>query len=92
MGLIWILKKKNISPSDLLVLGLLLIPLKRSDTYTPIKNEILKLFDKENKYKKGLILDRVFYEHIAVKGKGKKWRELDEALNLTGGNFLSNEH
>jgi hypothetical protein len=86
------IEKKNISPSDLLVLGLLLIPLKRSDTYTPIKNEILKLFDKENKYKKGLILDRVFYEHIAVKGKGKKWRELDEALNLTGGNFLSNEH
>ena len=86
------IEKKNISPSDLLVLGLLLIPLKRSDTYTPIKREVLKLFNKENKYKKGLILDRVFYKHIAVKGKGKKWRLLDEALNLTGGNFLSNEH
>ena len=86
------IEKKNLSPSDLLLLGLLLIPLKRSDTYTPIKNEILKLFNRENKYKKGLILDRVFYKHIAVKGKGKKWRELDEALNLTGGNFLSNEH
>jgi hypothetical protein len=76
----------------LLVLGLLLIPLKRGETYTPIKNEILTLFKLENKYKKGLILDRVFYKHIAVKGKGKKWRLLDEALNLTGGNFLSNEH
>jgi hypothetical protein len=86
------IEKKKISPSDLLILGLLLIPLKRSDTYTPIKNEILKLFKLENKYKKGLILDRVFYKHIAVKGKGKKWHELDEALNKTGGNFLSNEH
>ena len=86
------IEKKKITPSDLLVLGLLLIPLKRSDTYTPIKREVLKLFKLENKYKKGLILDRVFYKHIAVKGKGKKWRELDEALNLTGGNFLSNEH
>jgi hypothetical protein len=86
------IQKKKITPSDLLVLGLLLIPLQRGETYTPIKRQVLSLFNKENRYKKGLILDRVFYKHIAVKGKGKKWRVLDEALNLTGGNFLSNEH
>ena len=86
------IEKKKISPSDLLVLGLLLIPLQRGEKYTPIKRQVLTLFNKENRYKKGLILDRVFYKHIAVKGKGKKWRVLDEALNLTGGNFLSNEH
>ena len=71
------IQKKKISPSDLLVLGLLLIPLQRGETYTPIKSQVLSLFNKQNRYKKGLILDRVFYEHIAVKGKGKKWRELD---------------
>jgi hypothetical protein len=86
------IQKKKITPSDLLVLGLLLIPLQRGETYTPIKRQVLSLFNKENRYKKGLILDRVFYKHIAVKGKGKKWRVLDEALNLTVGNFLSNEH
>jgi hypothetical protein len=86
------IQKKKITTSDLLVLGLLLIPLQRGETYTPIKRQVLSLFNKENRYKKGLILDRVFYKHIAVKGKGKKWRVLDEALNLTGGNFLSNEH
>jgi hypothetical protein len=89
------IQKKNLSPSDLLVLSLLLIPLKRSDTYTPIKREVLKLFNKsskQNKYNKSKLLDRVFYKHIAVTGKGKKWRELDDALNKTGGNFLSNEH
>ena len=88
-------KKKRIPPREKLVLGLLLIPLRRGETFTPIKNDVLSHFNdetKQNKYNKAQLLDKVFYEHIAVQGKGKKWRELDDALNKTGGNFLSNEH
>tara|TARA_B100001094_G_C18166140_1_gene792180 strand:- start:585 stop:809 length:225 start_codon:yes stop_codon:yes gene_type:complete len=74
---------------------LLLIPLRRGETFTPIKNDVLSHFNdetKQNKYNKAQLLDKVFYKYIAVQGKGKKWKQIDDAMNLTGGNFLSNEH
>ena len=86
------IEKKKITPGDKFVLGLLLIPLRRGETFTAIKNDILPLFNSQNGWKKAQILDRVFYKYIAVQGKGKKWKQIDDAMNLTGGNFLSNEH